>query len=102
MTHSCRRSPPSPRGCSAPWFGPAASPSSEMEICEVTMPVGPGGAGGIIGSERDRALAAPAGERQQLRRADRRARQHAGVALAQPGDDRAAVLAERAEAHAAL
>src|SRR2546423_2155076 len=35
--HSCSRSPPSPRGLSTLWLGPAAKPSSEMEMFAVTL-----------------------------------------------------------------
>jgi hypothetical protein len=36
-THSCSCIPPSPSGCSSLWLGPAAYPSTEIEISNLSM-----------------------------------------------------------------
>src|ERR1700741_3370841 len=39
MIQSCSCVPPSPRGCSTPWFGPAVKPSSEIEISNLSLDI---------------------------------------------------------------
>ena len=40
-THSCNFIPPSPSGFSLLWFGPATKPSSDIEMCNLSLDTAP-------------------------------------------------------------